>query len=116
MSNSVIGHIEIPTTDIEASAKFYLETLGWDFKPFGKGYYLCNTHKGTTLGLRSVEKILTGDTTIFHFLVQNIQDTLAVIENKGGKVVRTRTVIPVYGWYALFEDNVGNTIGLYQTH
>ena len=115
MANTVIAHAEIPATNLDASKVFFNKVFGWEFRDFGNGYLLYNTHKGTTFGLRKVEKIVKGDTTIFHIKIDNIDDTLKKAEEAGGKIERAKTTIPVMGWYALINDPDGNTIGLFQT-
>ncbi|HRI47221.1 MAG: VOC family protein [Ignavibacteriaceae bacterium] len=116
MVNQLIAHVEIPSSDFEASTKFYSTLFGWELKPFGNGYSLYNSHQGLTVGLRKVEKVISGDTTIFHVRVEDIDATLDKISLAGGKIEREKTVIPVFGWYALIKDSVGNILGLYQSH
>ena len=114
MADNLIAHCEIPTTDLNRSKEFYQKVLGWDFKPFGNGYLLFNNHKGTMVGLRQVDAISKGDATVFHISIPDIDSILKKTKEFGGAVKRTKTVIPAMGWYALFEDPDGNTIGLYQ--
>ena len=114
MADSLIAHVEIPVTYLENSSKFYTTVFGWDFKPFGHGYLLFNNHKGIMVGIRKVESVSTGDTTVFHLNVNDIENILAKAENNSGATKRAKTVIPAMGWYALITDPDGNTIGLYQ--
>ncbi len=116
MSNQFIAHVEIPVTDLDQAKDFYEKVFGWDIKPFGKGYYLFNTRSGMTIGFRKTDIIQSGNTTIFHVNVDSIEAHLDRVKTSGGKVFREKTVIPVYGWYALLNDPDGNTIGLFQTH
>lgn len=116
MAAALIGHVEIPAFDIEKSKEFYSQLFGWDLKAFGNGYLLFNSHLGTTVGLKKVDEIAKGNTTIFHVNVEDIDLYLKKAEELGGSVARGKTVIPVYGYYALIHDINGNTIGLYQTH
>ncbi len=116
MANQLIGHVEIPATDLERASVFYNNVFSWELRPFGKGYLLHNTKQGMTVGVRKVEKVNSGDTTIFHLIVSDIEQTLERVKSYGGKVSREKTVIPVYGWYALISDTEGNILGLYQTH
>jgi len=116
MTNQFIAHVEIPSTDLNASKEFYKKVFDWDLKDFGKGYLLCNTHQGITIGLRKVEKVISGDTTIFHVQTDDIEGVLDKVKTAGGKVYREKTVIPVFGWFALLQDNVGNILGLFQSH
>lgn len=114
MADHLIAHCEIPSTDLDRSKEFYQKVLGWDFKPFGNGYLLFNNHKGTMVGLRKVEKVHKGDTTIFHVNIPDIESILNKAKENGGAVERNRTVIPAMGWYALMSDPDGSVIGLYQ--
>lgn len=114
MADHLIAHCEIPSKDLDRSKEFYQKVLGWDFKPFGNGYLLFNNHKGTMVGLRKVDEVAKGDATVFHVNMPEIDSILKKAKEYGGAVKRTKTVIPAMGWYALFNDPDGNTIGLYQ--
>ena len=114
MADNLIAHVEIPTTNLDKSKVFYNKVLGWDFKPFGNGYLLFNNHKGTMVGLRKVDAVSSGETTVFHVSIPDIDSILKRAKENGGAVKRNKTVIPAMGWYALFDDPDGNTIGLYQ--
>ena len=114
MASNLIAHVEIPATDLDKSKDFFNKLLGWEFKPFGNGYFLYNTHKGFTVGLRKSDSIKDGDTTIFHVRVENINTVLEKTMQLGGKIFRKRTTIPAMGYYALIKDLDGNTIGLFQ--
>lgn len=115
MSKQFIAHVEIPVKNLDKSAEFYLRLFHWELKPFGNGYYLYDTKKGVSVGLRRVDKVNKGDSTIFHVNVPDIDMVLDLVKLIGGKVERDKTVIPVFGWYALIKDIDGNTIGLYQS-
>jgi len=114
MSGHLIAHVEIPTTDLDTESLFLQNVFGWEFKEFGKGYSLFNNHKGIMVGLRNVESVAAGDTTVFHVNTTNIDEVLKKAKQNGGKIKREKTVIPAMGWYALINDPDGNTIGLYQ--
>jgi predicted enzyme related to lactoylglutathione lyase len=114
MSGHLIAHVEIPTTDLETESLFLKNVFGWEFKEFGKDYLLFNNHKGIMVGLREVESVAAGDTTVFHVNIIDIDDVLNNAKVYGGKIKRGKTVIPAMGWYALMTDPDGNTIGLYQ--
>ena len=113
---SLISHVEIPSKNLDNAKDFFNKLLGWDFKAFGNGYLLFNDKKGITVGLKKYDEVNTGNTTIFHITVADIDSLLVKAVELGGKVVRTKTVIPVMGYYALISDLDGNTIGLFQTH
>lgn len=114
MAEHLIAHCEIPSTDLDKSKDFYHKVLGWEFKSFGNDYLLFNNHKGTMVGLRKVDKVAQGDSTVFHVNMPDIDSILKKVKDNGGAVKRNKTVIPAMGWYALMNDPDGNTIGLYQ--
>lgn len=115
MASDLLAHAEIPTKNLDKSKDFFAKMFGWEFKPFGNGYLLFNTHKGFTLGLRKVDKVAQGETTIFHVRVNNVEDYLKKAKKLGGDIFREKTIIPAMGAYALIKDIDGNVIGLYQS-
>ena len=116
MADQLIAPVEIPSSYLDQTKEFFNKVFGWEFKPFGKGYLLFNNHKGIMVGIRQVEKVNSGDTTVFHVNVSNIDQILSTARSNGGSVFKEKTVIPAMGWYALIKDPQGNIIGLYQKH
>jgi len=114
MSNPLISHIEIPSTDLNRSSEFFKNVFGWEFKPFGNGYLLFNNHQGIMAGLRKVETVVKGDTTVFHVTVDHLEQALEKTKTAGGHIKTGKTTIPAMGWYAVISDPDGNSIGLYQ--
>lgn len=114
MSNPLISHIEIPSTDLNKSSEFFKNVFGWEFKPFGNGYLLFNNHQGIMAGLRKVNTVVKGDTTVFHVTVDHLEQVLEKAKTAGGHIKTGKTTIPAMGWYAVISDPDGNSIGLYQ--
>jgi predicted enzyme related to lactoylglutathione lyase len=114
MPNPLISHIEIPTTDLNRSSEFYKNVFSWDFKPFGNGYLLYNNHQGILAGLRKVDSVAKGNTTVFHVTVENLEQMLEKTKSAGGHIIVGKTTIPAMGWYAVISDLDGNSVGLYQ--
>ncbi len=114
MAITEISHVEIPSIDINKSKDFFNKLFGWEFKPFGNGYFLYNSHGGLTVGLRKVDTVKEGNSTIFHIKVDDIDSILLIAEQAGGKIFRKRTIIPAMGYYGLIKDVSGNIIGLFQ--
>ncbi len=114
MSTPLIAHVEIPSTNLDRTSEFLKNVFGWEFKPFGNGYLLFNDHRGIMAGLRKVEKVVTGDCTVFHVSVKSIDEIIDKAKKHDGQVKTGKTIIPVMGWYAVISDPDGNSIGLYQ--
>ena len=114
MPNLLISHVEIPSTDLNRSSEFFKQVLNWDFKPFGNGYLLYNNHQGIMAGLRKVDAVANGNTTVFHVTVDHLEAVLEKTKSAGGHIKVGKTTIPAIGWYAVISDLDGNSIGLYQ--
>ena len=65
-------------------------------------------------GLRKVAEVATGNTTVFHITVDNIEQVLEKVKSAGGHIKVGKTTIPAMGWYAVISDPDGNSLGLYQ--
>jgi hypothetical protein len=114
MPNPLISHVEIPSTNVNRSSEFFKKVLDWDFKPFGNGYLLYNNHQGIMAGIRKVESVAKGNTTVFHVTVDHLEQVLEKTKAAGGHIKVGKTTIPAMGWYAVITDTDGNSIGLYQ--
>jgi len=109
-----ICYIEIPATDIAASAAFYSEAFGWKVRQRGDG----STGFDDTVNEVSGSWVLdrapasTPGLTV-HIMVADINDAIAAVEAGGGTIVQ-----PVDEnspeVYALFRDIAGNVLGIYQ--
>ncbi len=51
--------------------------------------------------------------TLVYFTVENIEETLARVEKKGGKLLIPKTDIGEYGYVAHFEDSEGNQVAIH---
>ena len=118
--NNPVNWFEIPVNDLERATKFYETVFGiqldlnqmgplkmaW-FPMFpgapgaagtlaqGEGY--SPSHAGTTV----------------YFSVEDINATLAVINDNGGKTLTPKNSIGDYGFIARFEDCEGNRVALH---
>lgn len=110
-----ICHIEIPTTNLKKSGEFYKKLFDWEIKyGFGPDYAIFNTGEGqlTGGGLDRKDEITPGK-IIIYILVDDIDAELEKAVRLGAKKVKEKTEIPNVGWFGLFTDLDGNTIGLF---
>ena len=110
-----ICHLEIPTTDVKKSGEFYKKLFGWKIDySWGKDYAIFSTGEGQLSegGLDRKDKITPGN-IIIYILVDDINAMLEKAEKLGAKKVKEKTEIPNVGWFGLFTDLDGNTIGLF---
>lgn len=114
MSNHPIVHIEISTVDREASGKFYSDLFGWHVEQMPEmSYATFETHEGVGGGFNPVGNGVPAGTVTVYIDTDDIDATLAKVEDLGGQTLATKTEIPGIGWFGLFRDLSGNMIGLY---
>ena len=107
MADLLIAHIEIPSSNLDQTKDFLQKVFGWEFKPFGNGYMLFNNHKGIMVGLRKVEKVNSGDTTVFHINVDNIDNHLKKVKENGGSIFKRKSCNSRHGMVCTFERSAG---------
>lgn len=118
MSHGSFCHVELSTTDLEASRTFYQEIFGWTVEdvPGMEGYALFTTPDGLGGGLNSGPDADPPSTQgpILHIEVTDIEAALERIAGFGGRMLLPKTKISDdFGYFALFLDNVGNRLGLW---
>lgn len=106
-------HIEIPTTDIEKSKKFYADVFGWKLTHDPKSDYWMFDGGGGVAGGFVNQPYIGSGTILPYIAVASIESILERIVAAGGAVFTPKTEIPGMGWYAVFRDPVGVKVGLY---
>ncbi len=116
MSNHPIVHIELAANNIESAGKFYADAFGWKIEPVPQfNYATFEAKPGPGGGFVSVggpSQFKPGEVLIY-IATDDIEASLARINQLGGKTLAPKNEIPGIGWYAIFSDPTGNKIGLY---
>jgi predicted enzyme related to lactoylglutathione lyase len=63
-------------------------------------------------GFNKVDEVKEGG-CLLYIAVDDIEKKLKEIEKAGGKTLRKKTEIPMFGWDATFKDVFGNIVGLF---
>jgi predicted enzyme related to lactoylglutathione lyase len=114
MSNHPIVHIEFSSTDREAAAKFYSELFGWKVEQIPQmNYATFDDGRGLGGGFNPVTEGNPPGTVCVYIQSDDIEADLAKAEKLGGKTIQHKMEIPMTGWFGLFADPTGNTVGLY---
>lgn len=112
-----VGWIEIPAEDPVASADFYEAVFGWEILRDGpfEGYLMYRD--GGIGGAFTAQWQPRGDPGVMLYVeVDDIDDSLAAVEEQGGGTLQGRTLITEeIGWWASFRDPAGNQVGLFQS-
>jgi len=115
MSTHPIVHVEFSTTDRKKSAEFYSKVFGWEAQHIDEMNYtmFATGDKQVGGGFAPVSEANPAGATVVSIGTDDIEATLREIEANGGKILMPKNEIPGMGWFALFQDPAGNTVGLY---
>ncbi len=114
MSAHPIVHVEISANDRVAAANFYNDIFGWEVKQEPEMNYATFMASETLGGgFNPVTKENPAGTVTVYIDTDDIEGTLAHINQHGGKTVSPKMEIPGVGWFAMFKDPTGNTLALY---
>ena len=112
--NGKICYIEMPATDISASASFYKNAFGWNIRKRGDGATAFDDTTGQVSGAWVLNrKAMTEVGLLFYIMVDNIETAVKAVEANGGKIVQP-VGMDAPEMTARFSDPAGNVIGLYQ--
>ena len=125
MDPARVVHFEIPFDDGERARAFYRDVFAWSLDEMPNLDYT-----GISTGPRGDDGMPTepgyigggmakrqGTFTQPNVVmgVDDIDATLAVIEQHGGKILSPKEAVGDMGFAAYFTDTEGNTLGLWQT-
>ena len=110
-----ICHIEIPCKDMDKAGNFYKTVFGWEITPLPQmEYAMFKPSDGPGGGFSTQAKIAGYPGVFIYIEVEDIDATLKKIEENGGKTVKGKTQIsPENGYFGIFLDIEGNSIGLW---
>jgi len=110
-----ICHVDIPCRDIARARSFYGRVFGWTFDDFGEDYVLFKTGGEVGGGLEQWHGELPAERGVTLYVeVEDIAHYLKKVSEAGGRVVKEKTKIgEKFGYYGLFTDSEGNTLGLW---
>ena len=116
MPNGKICYVEIPATDVEASANFYARVFDWQIRTRGDGARAFDDSTGSVSGSWVLDrKSSTEPGILIYVMVDSIEATLAKVAGAGGSVIAPKTAISSGGEaYATIMDPGANVIGVYE--
>lgn len=121
-----VVHFEIPADDDARAREFYGSVFGWQLQHMPELDYtlVMTTPVDQQTQIPTEPGAINGglmkrssDTPapVITVEVESIDDSLKVIEDKGGSTVKARTEIPGMGAFAYFKDPEDNVVGLWET-
>ena len=118
-----VVHFEIHADDTERAVKFYSSVFGWTFNRWEENpYWLIETGPrdtpGIDGGLLPRQGAIDGTAVIAFVCTVDVDDldrTIASVQENGGTIVVEKQPIPGIGWLAYGKDTEGNTFGMMQS-
>lgn len=113
MAHGDITHVDIPVSDAARAKEFYGTLFGWSIEdiPGFEDYPMWQApNKISGGGLAPRDESFTQPRSYVE--VDSIDDTLELVQGKGGKVVAAKQPITETSWWAVFEDPDGNLVGI----
>jgi len=124
MSGRVV-HFEIPFDDGDRAREFYEKAFGWNITHLpDMDYTMVSTgptseEQGPTepgyIGGGMLARSELSQRPVITVDVDDIDASLAKIEQLGGKIVQPKAQVGQMGFAAYFNDSEGNLTGLWQT-
>ena len=123
MSGRIV-HFELPFDDGARARAFYGELFGWQLEDVpGMDYTLVTTGPTGERGATEPGFINGGmgqrggplDHPVVVIDVDDIDSTLATVEQHGGSVVRGKLPVGPMGWTAYFKDPEDTVVGLWES-
>lgn len=115
MSAHPIVHVEISATNRKKSAEFFQKVFNWQIQHIEEMNYstFATGEKELGGGFNPAPDNMPVGSTCIYVGTDDIDASLSLIEANGGKTIAPKAEIPGMGWFALFQDPSGNTLGLF---
>jgi len=113
-ANGKICYLEIPTTDLARSVKFYQSVFGWNVRKRGDGSTAFDDGAGEVSGAWAMGRPSSSTPgLLLYVMVDSIEATVQLVIASGGRIVQPLGV-DAPELTARFADPDGNVLGLYQ--
>ncbi len=116
MSAHKFVHVELSARDREEAKKFYGGVFDWVFQDFPEQHYTTFATEEGALGggFNPVSEQSPAGLILVYIHTDDLAESVAKIEDHGGKVLLESFEIPGVGTMATFQDPTGNTLALLQ--
>jgi predicted enzyme related to lactoylglutathione lyase len=123
--NGRVVHFEVPTKNLKRAQSFYKDVFGWQMNDVDMqegAYTLVTTAPTDKNGMLTEPGAINGGMMkqrrpfsgpVITIQVDDIDESLKAVKQKGGKTVTKKTPMGEYGFFGYFKDSEGNLIGLF---
>lgn len=115
MAAGEIRYVQIPASDVEASARFYAAAFGWGVRTNSDGERSFDDTSGHVSGAWRTDRAPADDAGVLVWVeVDSVAAALERIAAAGGEVVSPITPQRAGEAIATFRDPAGNVLGIFQ--
>jgi predicted enzyme related to lactoylglutathione lyase len=135
-----IVHFEVPSDNLERTKRFYTELFGWKMEKMqgmGQREYWTfstsssdrgggnNSNGGEGSGSGTEQRTISGgmmerqmpqEPIMVYIGVDSVTEYSNKVERLGGKVIKQKTEVPGYGWFAICTDTENNGFALWEAN
>lgn len=136
-----IVHFEVPSDNLERTKRFYTELFGWKMEKMqgmGQREYWTfstsssdrggggnNSNGGDGSGSGTEQRTISGgmmerqmpqEPIMVYIGVDSVTEYSNKVERIGGKVIKQKTEVPGYGWFAICTDTENNGFALWEAN
>jgi uncharacterized protein len=136
-----IVHFEVPSDNLERTKRFYTELFGWKMEKMqgmgqreywtfstsssdrGGGSNNSNGGDGSgssteqwTISGGMMERQMPQEPIMVYIGVDSVTEYSNKVERLGGKVIKQKTEVPGYGWFAICTDTENNGFALWEAN
>lgn len=137
-----IVHFEVPSDNLERTKRFYTELFGWKMEKMqgmGQREYRTfstsssdrgggggnNSNGGDGSGSGTEQRTISGgmmerqmpqEPIMVYIGVDSVTEYSNKVERLGGKVIKQKTEVPGYGWFAICTDTENNGFALWEAN
>ena len=113
-ANGKICYLEIPSSDVQRSVRFYESVFGWNVRKRNDGSVAFDDGAGEVSGtwVKGREPF-TQPGILIYIMVDSVEATIKKVVEQGGKIVQP-IGMDAPEITARFSDPTGNVLGLYQ--
>jgi uncharacterized protein len=136
---STVVHFEIPSDNLERTKKFYTELFGWKMEKMPSAgqreywtFYTTSNDKGgrnnsnsddgsdsseqQTVSGGMMERQMPQEPIMIYIGVDSVTEYSNKVERLGGRVIKQKTGVPGYGWFARCTDTENNGFALWEAN
>jgi predicted enzyme related to lactoylglutathione lyase len=111
-------HIELNTTDPQKAVQFYSHLFEWKLESMPMGndtYTMIKVGDGTGGGIMKHPMPGAPSAWLPYVDVRDIRASSAKAKSLGAKMLQESVEVPGMGWFSIFMDPTGATLGLWQS-